>query len=329
MSLYNLRNPAVKRLMREAEELKTPTEEYYAQPLEDNLFEWHFTLRGPPNTEFEGGIYHGRITLPHDYPMKPPSIILLTPNGRFETNKKICLSISGHHPESWQPSWSIRTALLAIIGFLPTHGNGAIGSLDYTPEERKHLALKSQDWKCPECGYIKGCLKSPETDSSKKNDAQIAETVSLSPADGNTPAKKTDVPYNKDVHSEKTIDMENIKTNSVDEHCRNTSNVISELEITDNESTLVVRQRNVVSRRLSAESVQSDNVRSVQSAEVKSAHNYGSLVMIWVANLSDREVEANPQPGSSQPGSVRGAAVLLEYLLCMGMTVQHRKEVIA
>lgn len=28
------------------------------------------------------------------------------PNGRFEVGKKICLSISGHHPETWQPSWS-------------------------------------------------------------------------------------------------------------------------------------------------------------------------------------------------------------------------------
>jgi hypothetical protein len=56
------------------------------------------------------------------------------PNGRFETGKKICLSISGHHPESWQPSWSIRTALLAIIGFMPTAGHGTIGALDYKPE---------------------------------------------------------------------------------------------------------------------------------------------------------------------------------------------------
>ena len=46
--------------------------------LQDNLFEWHFTIRGPEDTEFEGGIYHGRIVLPPDYPMKPPSIILLT-----------------------------------------------------------------------------------------------------------------------------------------------------------------------------------------------------------------------------------------------------------
>ena len=88
----------------------------------DNLFEWHFTVRGPSDTEFEGGVYHGRIILPTEYPMKPPHIIVLTPNGRFEVGKKICLSISGHHPESWQPSWSIRTALLAIIGFMPTPG---------------------------------------------------------------------------------------------------------------------------------------------------------------------------------------------------------------
>ncbi|XP_064025522.1 ubiquitin-conjugating enzyme E2 J1 [Pogoniulus pusillus] len=149
---YNLKSPAVKRLMKEAAELKDPTDHYHAQPLEDNLFEWHFTVRGPPDSDFDGGIYHGRIVLPPEYPMKPPSIILLTANGRFEVGKKICLSISGHHPETWQPSWSIRTALLAIIGFMPTKGEGAIGSLDYTPEERRALAKKSQDFCCEVCG---------------------------------------------------------------------------------------------------------------------------------------------------------------------------------
>lgn len=148
---YNLRSPSVKRLMQEAKELNQATEQYHAQPLEDNLYEWHFTIRGTPETEFASGVYHGRIMLPTEYPMKPPSIVLLTPNGRFEVNKKICLSISGHHPESWQPSWSIRTALMAIIGFLPTPGKGAIGALDYPPEERKKLARKSRDWKCHTC----------------------------------------------------------------------------------------------------------------------------------------------------------------------------------
>jgi len=38
---------------------------------------------------------------------------------------------------------TVRTALLAIIGFMPSEGGGAIGSLDYTPEERKLLAKRS------------------------------------------------------------------------------------------------------------------------------------------------------------------------------------------
>ncbi|XP_059369314.1 ubiquitin-conjugating enzyme E2 J1-like [Carassius carassius] len=156
-SKYNLKSPAVKRLMKEAAELRDPTEHYHAQPLEDNLFEWHFSVRGPPDSDFDGGVYHGRIVLPPEYPMKPPSIILLTPNGRFEVGKKICLSISGHHPETWQPSWSIRTALIAIIGFMPTKGEGAIGSLDYTPEERRALAKKSLDFCCDSCG---SCMRS-------------------------------------------------------------------------------------------------------------------------------------------------------------------------
>ncbi|EDV24901.1 uncharacterized protein TRIADDRAFT_25418, partial [Trichoplax adhaerens] len=135
-------NQGVKRLMREAMELSQPTENYYAQPLEDNLFDWHFTIRGPPDSDFDGGFYHGRITLPTEYPMKPPSIMLLTPNGRFETGKKICLSTSAHHPETWRPSWSIRTVLVALIGFMPSPGNGAIGALDYTKEERQIFAKR-------------------------------------------------------------------------------------------------------------------------------------------------------------------------------------------
>ncbi|XP_069582470.1 ubiquitin-conjugating enzyme E2 J1 [Ranitomeya imitator] len=179
---YNLKSPAVKRLMKEAAELKDATDHYHAQPLEDNLFEWHFTVRGPPDSEFDGGVYHGRIVLPPEYPMKPPSIILLTANGRFEVGKKICLSISGHHPETWQPSWSIRTALLAIIGFMPTKGEGAIGSLDYTPEERKALAKKSQEYFCDACGIsMKSALLPLNSQSVRddKEDRELARQISF------------------------------------------------------------------------------------------------------------------------------------------------------
>lgn len=52
--------------------------------------EWHCTIRGPVGTEFEGGLYHFRILLPSEYPFRPPSILMLTPNGRFELNTKAC-----------------------------------------------------------------------------------------------------------------------------------------------------------------------------------------------------------------------------------------------
>ncbi|KAL9240250.1 hypothetical protein vseg_014492 [Gypsophila vaccaria] len=143
---YNLKNPAVKRILQEVKEMQNhPSHDFLSLPLEENIFEWQFAIRGPSDTEFEGGIYHGRIQLPVEYPLKPPSFLLLTPNGRFETQTKICLSISNHHPEHWQPSWSVRTALVALIAFMPTPPNGALGSLDYNKEERRKLAIKSRE----------------------------------------------------------------------------------------------------------------------------------------------------------------------------------------
>ncbi|CAH8576050.1 unnamed protein product [Schistosoma mattheei] len=102
-------------------------------------------------------------------PNEAPNIVLLTPNGRFEIHRKICLSISGYHPESWRPSWSIRTALLALIGFMPTHGVGAIGSLNQPKEERQLLARKSQSYVCSICGPTNNLLLPLTTASSSMN----------------------------------------------------------------------------------------------------------------------------------------------------------------
>ncbi|RZC88314.1 hypothetical protein C5167_016117 [Papaver somniferum] len=240
---YNMKNPAVKRILQEVKEMQAnPSDDFMSLPLEENIFEWQFAIKGPRDTEFEGGIYHGRIQLPADYPFQPPAFMLLSPNGRFETQTKICLSISSHHPEHWQPSWSankldpqtagisfwlntyasrlgvrvttaglkhatiwllrymsslnsftfyviiwsvlsislsvqicghvtyefetplgifvfqnsasdsclmydhaVRTALVALIAFMPTNPDGALGSLDYKKEQRRELAIKSRE----------------------------------------------------------------------------------------------------------------------------------------------------------------------------------------
>jgi ubiquitin-conjugating enzyme E2 J1 len=107
--------------VREAAEISNaPSPDYCAEPLDSDLFEWHFTLRGPPNSAYAEGIYHGRIVLPPTYPLRPPSFRFMTPSGRFEANREICLSISGHHEETWQPAWGVRTALVAYVA-IPIH----------------------------------------------------------------------------------------------------------------------------------------------------------------------------------------------------------------
>ncbi|KAI6178970.1 Ubiquitin--protein ligase [Aphelenchoides besseyi] len=172
------RSAGVKRLLKEAKELHKPTSLFYARPLEDNLFEWHFTFRGPPDTDYASGIYHGRIVLPHDYPMKPPNLLLLTENGRFETNTKICLSISGHHPETWLPSWSIRTAILALIAFFPSDSAG-VGSLQCSSEARKRLAIKSLDFQCKTCGCTMRDVLPNADDETEEIATTTANTNSL------------------------------------------------------------------------------------------------------------------------------------------------------
>jgi ubiquitin-conjugating enzyme E2 J1 len=189
---------AVKRVMAEVRELAAlqshPGSLVYAAPLESDLFEWHFSVRGPPETPFASGVYHGRILLPPEYPLKAPEIILLTPNGRFEVGTRICLSVTSHHNETWQPSWGIRTILTALVGFMPSKAEG-IGALDYSDAERRALARKSHSFNCSRCGAVPteqlpnssqvtapsaGMSRIPATESLPKSSSSSVESI---PAD--------------------------------------------------------------------------------------------------------------------------------------------------
>ncbi|CAB4289188.1 unnamed protein product [Prunus armeniaca] len=89
------RNRALKRIREEYREIESnPSDDFMCGQLEreEFQFQWQFAVRGAKGTEFEGGIYHGRVLFPGEYPSKPPSIIPLTENGRFKTHTEICLS---------------------------------------------------------------------------------------------------------------------------------------------------------------------------------------------------------------------------------------------
>ena len=154
-------NISLKRIQKEFQNMiNDPSEDFYANPIKDDMFCWHFTIRGPPDTEFEGGLYHGIIKLPMSYPNRPPSIMFLTPNGRFDVNMDVCLSMTRYHKEEWQAAWTIRSMLEAIIAFFPVkEEHNAIGALDSSVESRKHFAKLSVKYKCDICGPIADLLK--------------------------------------------------------------------------------------------------------------------------------------------------------------------------
>lgn len=88
-----------------------------AVPDPKNWLRWHYAIYGLEGA-FQGGIYHGELKFPHNYPMGPPSIIMHTPNGRFIQDHKICTSMSDFHPESWSPIWKVSTIITGLISFM-------------------------------------------------------------------------------------------------------------------------------------------------------------------------------------------------------------------
>jgi len=113
---------------------KTPVENIEVHPLEDNILEWHYCIFGTKGTLYEGGYYHGVLKFPREYPLKPPSVLMHTPNGRFKTHTRLCLSMSDYHPETWNPMWSVSTILMGLYSFM-LEETSTLGSIR-TPKEQ-------------------------------------------------------------------------------------------------------------------------------------------------------------------------------------------------
>jgi ubiquitin-conjugating enzyme E2 J2 len=123
---------------------------------ESNILSWSYLLEGPADTPYEGGWYWGRLKFPKDYPFAPPSILMMTPSGRFETNTRLCLSMSDYHPESWQPAWSLATVLKGLLSFMCEECPTA-GAIDPPPssEERRKLSRNSAAWNRNQVDFTK------------------------------------------------------------------------------------------------------------------------------------------------------------------------------
>jgi len=113
-----------------------------AEPLPNNILEWHYVVQGPENSPYEGGFYHGKLVFPREFPFKPPAIYMITPNGRFKTNVRLCLSISDYHPDTWNPAWSVSTILTGLLSFM-LEKSPTLGSIESTDYDKRAFAEQS------------------------------------------------------------------------------------------------------------------------------------------------------------------------------------------
>lgn len=116
-----------------------------AKPNDENILEWHYIITGPPGTPYENGQYHGMLRFPAEYPYKPPGITMVTPNGRFACNTRLCLSMSDYHPDTWNPAWSVSTILTGLLSFM-TGNDTTTGSILASDGVRRRLARDSRKW---------------------------------------------------------------------------------------------------------------------------------------------------------------------------------------
>lgn len=116
----------------------------------DNLTIWYFIVYDLKATEYDGGIYLGKVILPPKYPFKAPDFQFLTPSGRFEINKKLCTSFTGYHQELYSPSWNIASMCAGLISFMTDSTDHpesrGIGGISSTPEYKKQIADNSKDY---------------------------------------------------------------------------------------------------------------------------------------------------------------------------------------
>lgn len=132
---------AIGRLNKEAKMMKKSSmDNVIAFPSKENIFIWYFSIFGLDGA-YKHGVYMGKILFPPNYPFKPPDIMFITPNGRFYTNKKICMSFTSYHPESWS-NWSIEGLLIGLISFFVTDNN-TTGAMYSSNLKRRQWALSS------------------------------------------------------------------------------------------------------------------------------------------------------------------------------------------
>lgn len=141
---------AASRLCKDLEEIQTNFPPSNAiilvRPSNQSMLEWHFVLHNlPGNCPYSGGIYHGKLKFTDQYPMTPPTLTMITPTGRLETNTCLDFGLS----DCWKPSRTPECILVGLVSFIIDPAEAwAVGVIEASNMQRRELAMASLDFNC-------------------------------------------------------------------------------------------------------------------------------------------------------------------------------------
>lgn len=149
-----MRSTVNKRVLKDvADAIKNLKEEYgiYIAVEENNYYNVHFIMPGPPDTVYEFGLYHGMIRLNPNHPLNAPNVHMITPSGRFEveshpipsSSRGICFTYTAFHPECWAPVLTIESVVIGFISFMCDDKDPGQMSIQTPINKRKQLATQS------------------------------------------------------------------------------------------------------------------------------------------------------------------------------------------
>lgn len=201
----------------------------------------------------------------------------------------------------------VRTILEAIISFLPTPGEGAIGSLDYPAEERRRLAKLSVDYECPKCGKVADLLPPLNKDEFKLTYGNVISELSAKDpgvidesilkehedADENDKSpvihKENESPLSESIPNENTSNS--TKSPEISQppppSIPSTSTII-----TDNESKSELRHRNITSSNSNTNSP-SPNISSLSPPPPQQNENQNHHVPQFVQQINTNQQQQN------------------------------------
>lgn len=119
----------------------------YVDP--SDIRKWYCLIKGAPNTPYEKGFYICRYMMPETYPINQPELQVLTPSGRFDPCKNICLTTTSYHNDSNSTSWTLLAQAVALSSIMADDKEHGVAHLTTVPNsERVKLADKSFKYNC-------------------------------------------------------------------------------------------------------------------------------------------------------------------------------------